>query len=102
MAETKEGLIVDDSLIGVPTLGETPPAPAGFIKFFPREENAVTYLRKECVDMIVAIPADLPIIGLKNENPKLRIMVHGTVAGERLSTVVEDTLENVLEGFPTV
>lgn len=100
MAETKEGIIVGENLVGEPRLGPTPDAPAGFIKFFPREENAVTYLRKECIDMVVAIPADLPIIGLQEEKPKLRIMIHGTVAGERLSTVVEDTLENVLEGFP--
>lgn len=100
MAETKEGVIVPDSLVEEPRIGPTPPAPAGFIKFFPKEENAVTYLRKECIDMIIAIPADIPIIGLKEENPKLRIMVHGTVAGERMSTIVEDTLENILEGFP--
>lgn len=73
------------------------PVPAGSVQLTPHGEMGTMILRVSCIDGVLIVPVDVPIITLEGEaSYKWKAVVIGVFGGKQLSIPIDDEIEDFL------
>lgn len=91
-----EAGIVTNTIISL-DMSDLPPAPPGYVKFTPKSETIVGYIRARNLDMVLVRPDEIMIMTANGKTkPKMHVHLVGMAGGQQLSHTIEEDPETFL------